>query len=190
MGPNTVSPHRSLFLSVDRIDAVDARKSARGTRLVTGSEEAIVGGRGHTRLRAMPHMPIVQILRPVIRRGVGRTPRRERRRDRLLPRPQHRVPSERGVARWRAVGCGRASFGSAWHRSHVLGRVGWRPSHRASAIAHRRSRRRCHLVSPAFAAERFTDRGARARLGWTYVRSHGTFPRAANDRESARSPAT
>ena len=98
MGLNTVSPHRYLFLSVDRIDAVDARKSARGTRLVTGSEEAIVGGRGHTRLRAMPHMPIVQILRPGIRRGVGRTPRRERRRDRLLPRPQHRVPSERGVA--------------------------------------------------------------------------------------------
>ena len=47
MDPITVLPHRYPFLLVDRIDAVDAGKSARGTQLVTGSAWAIVGGRGH-----------------------------------------------------------------------------------------------------------------------------------------------
>ena len=59
MDLNTVSPHRYPFLLVDRIDAVDARKLARGTKLVMGSAWAIVGGRGHARLRAMPHRLIV-----------------------------------------------------------------------------------------------------------------------------------
>ena len=62
MDPNPVSPYRYRFLSVDGIDAVDARKSERDTQLVTGPAWAIVGGRGHARLRAMPHMLIVEAL--------------------------------------------------------------------------------------------------------------------------------
>ena len=60
MDPITVLPHRYLFLLVDRLDAVDARKSARGPQLVTGSASAIVGGRGHASVCAMPLILIVE----------------------------------------------------------------------------------------------------------------------------------
>ena len=62
MDPNPVSPYRYQFLSVDGIDAVDARKSERDTQLVTGPAWAIGGGRGHVGLHAMPHMLTVEAL--------------------------------------------------------------------------------------------------------------------------------
>ena len=60
--PSTVLPHRYRYLSVDGIDAVDARKSERDTQLVTGSAWAIGGGRGHVGLHATPHLLIVEKL--------------------------------------------------------------------------------------------------------------------------------
>ena len=56
----TVLPKRYPFLLVDRIDAVDAGKSTRGTQRVTGSAWAIGGLRSYARFNAMPLMLIVK----------------------------------------------------------------------------------------------------------------------------------
>lgn len=62
MDPRALLPHRYPFLLVDTIDEVVAGKSARGTKLVTGSEWLIVGTRGSHAQRAMPHLLIVEAL--------------------------------------------------------------------------------------------------------------------------------
>lgn len=62
MDPQRLLPHRYPFLLVDTIDEVDVGRSARGTKLVTGSEWLIVGTRDTHARRAMPHMLIVEAL--------------------------------------------------------------------------------------------------------------------------------
>ena len=62
MDPLSLLPHRYPFLLVDSIDEVEAGRSARGTKLVTGSEWLIVGTRETHVQRAMPHTLIVEAL--------------------------------------------------------------------------------------------------------------------------------
>ncbi len=62
MDPRTILPHRYPFLLVDTIDDVERGKSARGTKLVTGSEWLVIGTTGANTRRAMPHLLIVEAL--------------------------------------------------------------------------------------------------------------------------------
>ncbi len=62
MDPSTLLPHRYPFLLVDRIDVVEPGRRASGAKLVTGSEWSIVGSRGVSGMRAMPHWLIVEAL--------------------------------------------------------------------------------------------------------------------------------
>ncbi len=62
MDPRTILPHRYQFLLLDTIDEVHSGKSARGTKVVTGSEWLVIGTTGTHTLRAMPHLLIVEAL--------------------------------------------------------------------------------------------------------------------------------
>jgi 3-hydroxyacyl-[acyl-carrier-protein] dehydratase len=62
MDPRTILPHRYPFLLVDTIDEVHSGKSARGTKVVTGSEWLVIGTAGTSTLRPMPHLLIVEAL--------------------------------------------------------------------------------------------------------------------------------
>ncbi len=62
MDPHTLLPHRYPFLLLDTIHDVHIGKSARGTKLVTGSEWQIVGTSAAHGRRSMPHLLIVEAL--------------------------------------------------------------------------------------------------------------------------------
>ncbi len=62
LDPRTILPHRYPFLLLDTIDEVHSGKSARGTKVVTGSEWLVIGSTGTSTLRAMPHLLIVEAL--------------------------------------------------------------------------------------------------------------------------------
>jgi 3-hydroxyacyl-[acyl-carrier-protein] dehydratase len=62
MDPRTLLPHRYPFLLIDTIDDVQRGRSARGTKLITGSEWLIIGTREPLIRRAMPHTLIVEAL--------------------------------------------------------------------------------------------------------------------------------
>ena len=84
------------------------------------------------------------------------------------------------------------SFRRGIDRTSAVAPVGVRRIVRAESTSVRRPGRQ-PAVSPRVAGVRRRSvhrRGARARPGWTYDRAHSTFPRAVNDRESVRSPAT
>ncbi len=62
MDPSTLLPHRYPFLFIDTIDEVEEGKSARGTKLVTGSEWSVIGVADSQTRRPMPHLLIVEAL--------------------------------------------------------------------------------------------------------------------------------
>lgn len=60
--PMTLLPHRYPFLLLDRITDVEAGKSARGIKNVTGGEWCVGETGGADRARDMPHLLIVESL--------------------------------------------------------------------------------------------------------------------------------
>ena len=179
--PSAVLPHRCRCLSGDDIDAVDAGKSARDTQLVTGSAWAIGGGRGHVGLHATPHLLIVEKLTQLCGAKsyfLGLSDAHVR--SAALP----------GDVESRAVAL--RAFRRGIGRPSAVAPVGVRRIVRAESTSVRRPAQQPDM-SPRVAGVRSRSvhrRGARARPGWTDDRAHSTFPRAVNDRELARSPAT
>lgn len=62
INPRTLLPHRYPFLLIDTIDEVETGQSARGTKLVTGSEWLAIGSAESQTRRSMPHLLIVEAL--------------------------------------------------------------------------------------------------------------------------------
>jgi predicted hotdog family 3-hydroxylacyl-ACP dehydratase len=60
--PLTLLPHRFPLLLVDRITSVEAGKSARGIKTVTGNEWSTIGSSHDAGAQAMPHLLIVEAL--------------------------------------------------------------------------------------------------------------------------------
>jgi 3-hydroxyacyl-[acyl-carrier-protein] dehydratase len=60
--PFALLPHRYPFLLLDRIVLVEPKRTAIGTKMVTGSEWTVIGSTGHGGAHAMPHLLIVEAL--------------------------------------------------------------------------------------------------------------------------------
>ncbi len=60
--PQDLLPHRYPFLLLDSIDVIEPGRTARGAKLVTGTEWQAVGSRDGRSSVAMPHALIVEAL--------------------------------------------------------------------------------------------------------------------------------